>query len=85
MDQIGTYQEIRKNRGWGNEFLDNAAVKNRVYGLIELDVTKAREYMRSYKEKTGETLSFTGWILKCVGQTVSEDKQVQAYRREFVE
>jgi hypothetical protein len=61
--------------------LDNVAVRNRVYGLIELDVTKDREYMRSYKEKTGETLSFTGWIVKCKGQAVSKDKQVQAYRR----
>ena len=40
--------------------LDNMAVKNRVYGLIELDVTKAREHIRGHKEKTGETLSFTG-------------------------
>ena len=61
--------------------LDNVTVKNRVYGLIELDVTKAREYMRSYKEKTGETLSFTGWMIKCIRQAVSEDKQVQAYRK----
>ncbi len=61
--------------------LDNVAVKNRVYGLIELDVTKAREHIRSYKEKTGETLSFTGWMIKCIAQAVSEDKQVQAYRK----
>jgi len=61
--------------------LDNASVKNRVYGLIELDVTKAREHIRSYKEKTGETLSFTGWMIKCIAQAVSEDKQVQAYKK----
>jgi pyruvate/2-oxoglutarate dehydrogenase complex dihydrolipoamide acyltransferase (E2) component len=78
---IGTFQEVRKNRGWGTEMLSNMAVKNRVYGLIELDVTRAREYMRSYSEKTGETLSFTGWIIKCIGQAVSEDKQVQAYKK----
>ena len=67
--------------------LDNMAVKNRVYGLVELDVTKARRYMRNHKEKTGETLSFTGWMIKCIGQAVSEDKQVQAYgkgRNRFV-
>ena len=43
--------------------LDNMAVKNRVYGLIELDVTKAREYMHNYKERTGESLSFTARAL----------------------
>ena len=61
--------------------LDNVALRNRVYGLIELDVTKAREHIRSYKEKRGETLSFTGWIVKCKGQALSEDKQVQAYTK----
>lgn len=72
---------MTKSRGWGTEMLDNAAVKNRVYGLIEFDVTKAREYIRGHKEKTGETLSFTGWMIKCIAQAVSEDKQVQAYRK----
>jgi len=81
LDEIGTYHEVTKNRGWGAEFLSSAAVKNRVYGLIELDVTKAREYMRGYREKTGEALSFTGWIIKCIGEAVGEDKQVQAYKR----
>jgi hypothetical protein len=76
LERIGTFEEISKNRGWSTEMLDNAAVKNRVYGLIELDVTKAREFMRNHKESTGETLSFTGWIIKCIGQAISEDKQV---------
>jgi len=44
--------------------LDNVAVKNRVYGLIELDVTKAREYMRNYEKRTCEMLSFTGWMVR---------------------
>jgi hypothetical protein len=61
--------------------LDNMAVKNRVYGLIELDVTKVREYIRGHKEKTGETQSFTGWIIKCIGQAVSEDEEVEVYRK----
>lgn len=81
MDKIGTFRELTKNRGWSTEMLDNVAVKNRVYGLVELDVTKAREHMRSHKERTGETLSFTGWIIKCIGQAVSEDKQMQAFRK----
>lgn len=81
LGEIGTFHEVTKNRGWGTEMLDSAAVKNRVYGLIELDVTKAREYMRNYKKNTGETLSFTGWMIKCIAKAVSEDKQVQAYRK----
>lgn len=55
--------------------------KHHVKGLIELDVTKGREYIRNHKEKTGETLSFTGWIMKCIAQAVDEHKYVQAMRK----
>jgi len=61
--------------------LDNAAVKNRVYGLVEFDVTKARQFIREHKNKTGETLSFTGWIIKCVGKAVVEDKDINVYKK----
>lgn len=47
-------------------------------GLFEVDVTEARKRLRSYKEQTGESISFTGWIAACVGKSVGEHKQVQA-------
>jgi pyruvate/2-oxoglutarate dehydrogenase complex dihydrolipoamide acyltransferase (E2) component len=47
-------------------------------GLFEADVTEARKRLRSYKERTGESISFTGWIAACVGRSVGEHKQVQA-------
>jgi pyruvate/2-oxoglutarate dehydrogenase complex dihydrolipoamide acyltransferase (E2) component len=81
MGEIGSFQEVTRNRGWSTEMLDNVAVKNRVYGLIELDVTKARDYIRGYRERTGETLSFTGWFIKCVAKAVGEDKQLNAFRK----
>ena len=31
--------------------------------------------------KTGEKLSFTGWVIKCVAQAVNEHKEVQAIRK----
>jgi pyruvate/2-oxoglutarate dehydrogenase complex dihydrolipoamide acyltransferase (E2) component len=50
-------------------------------GLVEMDVTKAREFMYAHKEATGESLSFTGWLIKCIAQAISEFKHLQAYRR----
>jgi pyruvate/2-oxoglutarate dehydrogenase complex dihydrolipoamide acyltransferase (E2) component len=47
-------------------------------GLFEADVTEARKMLHSYKEKTGESISFTGWIAACVGKAVGEHKQVHA-------
>ena len=55
--------------------------KPMMHGLIEVDVTKARELLREYKELTGESLSFTAFIIGCVGKAVDEQKAVQAYRQ----
>jgi hypothetical protein len=33
-----------------------------IHGLIEVDVTRTRAFMREHKAKTGETLSFTAFI-----------------------
>lgn len=81
MSELGNFSEVVRERGWSTEMLDHAAVKNRVYGLVEFDVTKARQLIRDHKDKTGETLSFTGWIVKCIGKAVGEEKEVNSYRK----
>jgi hypothetical protein len=54
--------------------------KHTIRGLVELDVTKARQLMREHKARTGEGLSFTAYLAACEGQAVAMNKQVQAYR-----
>jgi hypothetical protein len=49
---------------------EQGLLRHHVKGLIELDVTKGRAYIRNYKKKTGETLSFTAWIMMCIGARV---------------
>ena len=49
--------------------------------LLEVDVTQARDAIRALKTKTGEGVSFTGWIIKCLGQAVSEHKHIHALRK----
>jgi hypothetical protein len=49
--------------------------------LLEVDVTAAREAIRRQKAATGEGVSFTGWIIKCLGQAVSEHPHIQALRQ----
>ncbi len=55
--------------------------KPMMHGLIEVDVTMAREFLREHKARTGESLSFTAFIIGCVGKAVDEHKTVQAYRQ----
>jgi len=51
-----------------------------IHGLLELDVTRAREAMRAYKARTGESLSFTAFVVACFARAIGDHKQVQAYR-----
>jgi pyruvate/2-oxoglutarate dehydrogenase complex dihydrolipoamide acyltransferase (E2) component len=83
MDLIGKYEEkpFPKMREMIVDTVEQGLRKHHTKGLIELDVTKGREYIRKHKEKTGEALSFTGWIVKCIAQAVNEHKHVQAMRK----
>jgi len=60
------------------ESCEYALKKHRMLGLFEADVTDARKKLHSYKEQTGESVSFAGWIAACVGKSVAEHKQVHA-------
>jgi pyruvate/2-oxoglutarate dehydrogenase complex dihydrolipoamide acyltransferase (E2) component len=51
-----------------------------MHGLLEVDVTRAREFLREQKANTGESLSFTAFLIACLGQAVEEHKAVQAIR-----
>jgi len=52
-----------------------------IHGLLEVDVTRARAYLREHKARTGEALSFTAFIITCLAQAVDENKALHAYRK----
>lgn len=52
-----------------------------MYGLLEVDVTVARQFIAEHKARTGEALSFTGYLAYCLARAVEEDKVVQSYRK----
>lgn len=54
--------------------------KHTVQALLELDVTEARRRIREHRTRTGEGLSFTGFIIACTGASVAEHRDVHAYR-----
>ena len=55
--------------------------KHMMHGLVEMDVTKAHQFMREYKARTGESLSLTAFIVTCLARAVDENKSVHAYRK----
>jgi pyruvate/2-oxoglutarate dehydrogenase complex dihydrolipoamide acyltransferase (E2) component len=63
------------------DFLRLMQRKPIIHALTELDVTKPRQYIREHKARTGESLSFTAFIIYCLGKAVDEDKRMHAYRK----
>jgi pyruvate/2-oxoglutarate dehydrogenase complex dihydrolipoamide acyltransferase (E2) component len=67
-------------RVWLN-ILDLPRLTHPMYGLLEVDVTVPRKFIAEHKARTGESLSFTGYLTLCVACAVEEHKAVQAYRK----
>ena len=83
MDRIGIYHKkpfstYRKNitliikEGWR---------KHTIHELIEVDVTDGRKKIKDFKSHNDSHISFTGWIIKCAAQALSEHKDLNSYRK----
>jgi hypothetical protein len=52
-----------------------------IYGLIEVDVTVIRQFIREYEARSGQQLSLTGYLAYCLARAVNQDKSIQAIRK----
>ena len=79
--KAGSYRVVDltpTRRVWLN-MLDLSGPKHFMYGLLEVDVTVAQQFIAEHKARTGEALSFTGFLVYCLARAVDENKEVQAY------
>ena len=51
-----------------------------IHGLVEFDVTDARQRIHHRKERSGAELSFTAFLVHCLARTIDEHPNVNAYR-----
>jgi pyruvate/2-oxoglutarate dehydrogenase complex dihydrolipoamide acyltransferase (E2) component len=49
-------------------------------GFVEVDVTKARRLLREQRVNSGQRISFTAFLLACLGQALENNKSLHAYR-----
>jgi pyruvate/2-oxoglutarate dehydrogenase complex dihydrolipoamide acyltransferase (E2) component len=54
--------------------------KHHIKALIEIDVTDSRIKIKNRRKESSNRISFTSWVLMCIGQAVNEHKQVHALR-----
>ncbi len=76
--QVVPYPKIRR---WMAAMFRSVQHKPMIHGLLEVDVTRARAFLRDHQAKTGESLSFTAFLIACLAKAVDEHKAVQAYRK----
>lgn len=57
-----------------------ASKRHTVFGLIEVDVTEPRRVIHQHQARTGESISFTAFIIACLGKAIDEHKRMHAYR-----
>ncbi len=77
---IGSYKisKFPKDRIPTLDFLSIGDNKHYVKGLIEVEVTNGRQMINNYEKETGLKISFTAWLLKCIGKAASEFKEVHS-------
>jgi len=63
------------------DFLRLGHQKHIIHLLTEVDVTGPRQFLREYKARTGESVSFTAFIIRCLARAVDENRDVHAYRQ----
>jgi len=76
-DQVVAYPKVRR-------FLEAAIHsthhKPMIHGLLEVDVSRARAHLRDHQAETGESLSFTAFLMACLAKAVDEHKAAHAMR-----
>jgi pyruvate/2-oxoglutarate dehydrogenase complex dihydrolipoamide acyltransferase (E2) component len=51
-----------------------------VHGLIEVDVTEVRQYIKEHQKSSGKKLSLTAFIIFCLSRAIQKNPQMHAYR-----
>ncbi|MCU4973037.1 2-oxo acid dehydrogenase subunit E2 [Halobacteria archaeon AArc-m2/3/4] len=62
------------------DYMRMAGRRSVVHGLVEFDVTEARQRIRTLETKTGEKPSFTAFLVVCLARALEDHPHVQAYR-----
>lgn len=81
--QVGNYQVLpfRRERNATLDTLRWAKKRLLIPIMLEVDVTAAREAIREFRRRTGQSLSFTAWIVSCVARAAAEHPRVHSLRR----
>lgn len=62
------------------DYMRMAGRRSNVHGLVEVDVTDARDRIDAFEAETGEQRSFTAFLVYCLARAIEDHPHVNAYR-----
>lgn len=58
-----------------------ARAQNMVHTLIEVDISAPRQVMREHRQRTGESLSLTAWVIACLARAIARHPHLNCFRK----
>jgi pyruvate/2-oxoglutarate dehydrogenase complex dihydrolipoamide acyltransferase (E2) component len=55
--------------------------RDTIHGITEVDASEPRRLLQDHRERTGEVLSFTAYVVACLVRAVSENPYLNAMRK----
>jgi pyruvate/2-oxoglutarate dehydrogenase complex dihydrolipoamide acyltransferase (E2) component len=52
-----------------------------IHTLTEVDVTRPRELLRQHRQRTGESLSLTAYVVTCLARALEQQPELNSFRR----
>ena len=55
--------------------------QNNIHAIIEVDITEPRRLMREHRQRTGERLSLTAFVITCLARAIAENPNLNSFRK----
>jgi pyruvate/2-oxoglutarate dehydrogenase complex dihydrolipoamide acyltransferase (E2) component len=83
MERVGNFRKelFPSSRVPSLDILYEGMQKHHIKALMEIDVSEARQSIKMWSEKHGEKLSFTAWVIFCIGQAAGKFPESHAARK----
>jgi pyruvate/2-oxoglutarate dehydrogenase complex dihydrolipoamide acyltransferase (E2) component len=62
------------------DVMEQASLRHHVWGFGEVDITLPKQRIAQHKAATGEQLSFTAYVVRCLALAIAEHPEVQAIK-----
>ena len=72
---------LSMNRRMMAAALDIARQQNNIQAIMEVDISEPRRMMQEHREKTGDKLSLTAYVVTSLGQAIAEHPHLNTFRK----